>query len=65
LEKLPNKLEGEWTLLFQVGEWEDVTKYLGMLRTKLIGDFDVLKNKENEVSFAHIVDFPLFETGSD
>ncbi|MDD3262578.1 MAG: aspartate--tRNA ligase [Candidatus Absconditabacteria bacterium] len=65
LEKLPNKLQGDWTLLFQVGEWEDVTKYLGMLRTKLIQDLESLKDKENEVSFAHIVDFPLFETGSD
>jgi len=36
-----------------------------MLRTKFIQDFESLKGKENEVSFAHIVDFPLFETGSD
>lgn len=65
VDQLPNKPEWEWTLLFQVGEWENVTKYLGMLRTKLIQDFESLKGKENEVSFAHIVDFPLFELGSD
>lgn len=65
LNQLPNKPEGEWTLLFQIGEWEDVVKYLGMLRTKLLQDFDSLKGKEDAVSFAFIVDFPLFEVGND
>ncbi|HCY20591.1 TPA: hypothetical protein DIC40_01800 [Patescibacteria group bacterium] len=52
-------------MLFQIGEREDVVKYLGMLRTKLLQDFNVLKGKENEVSFAFVVDFPLFELGND
>lgn len=65
LAELPGKWEGEWTLLFQIGEREDVVKYLGMLRTKLLQDFNVLKGKENEVSFAFVVDFPLFELGND
>jgi aspartyl-tRNA synthetase len=64
-DQLPKDLPNEWTLLFQAGEWEDVVKYLWMLRTKFIQDFDLLKDKNNEVDFAFIVDFPLFELGND
>lgn len=65
LEKLPNKPEWEFTLLFQFGEWWDVTKYLGLLRTKLLQDFESLKDKSDEMNFSFIIDFPLFELWSD
>jgi aspartyl-tRNA synthetase len=36
-----------------------------MLRTKLLGDLKLLEGKEHELAFGFIVDFPLYEVGSD
>lgn len=64
LSKLP-KMDGEYTLFFQSGIWEDVVAHLWMLRNKLIADLKLIEGKENELSFAFVVDFPLFELGDD
>lgn len=56
----------EWdTIFFQADTRHNVVIRLGMLRTKLIADLKLLEGKENELSFAFVVDFPLFEVGDD
>lgn len=56
----------EWdTIFFQADTRHNVVTWLGMLRNKLIADLKLLEGKENELSFAFVVDFPLFELGDD
>jgi aspartyl-tRNA synthetase len=64
LKNLTGAQEGD-TIFFQADTRDNVTKRLGALRNKLIADFELLKGKEDEVSFALIVDFPLYEVGDD
>ncbi|MEI7919532.1 MAG: hypothetical protein WCH65_05015 [bacterium] len=39
--------------------------WLGMLRNKCIADLHLLDGKEDELSFAFVVDFPLFERNDE
>nr|WP_275052397.1 aspartate--tRNA ligase [Candidatus Vampirococcus lugosii] len=49
------------TAFFQATDWLLANEYLGYLRTILIRDLELTKGKENELNFAWIVDFPMFE----
>lgn len=53
------------TLFFQADEREKAVTLLWMLRTKLLVDLKLLEWKEQELAFWFIVDFPLYELGSD
>lgn len=49
------------TAFFQATDWLLANEYLWYLRTILIRDLELTKWKENELNFAWIVDFPMFE----
>lgn len=56
----------QWdTVFFQIGEREKVVNRLWVLRNKLIADLWLLADKKDDVSYSFLVDFPLFELGSD
>jgi len=64
LKQLANIQEGD-TIFFQADNRHNVVVRLWMLRNKFIADLKLLEGKENELSFAFVVDFPLFEIGDD
>ncbi len=64
LKALANIQEGD-TIFFQADSRRNVVTWLGMLRNKCIVDLKLLDGKEDELSFAFVVDFPLFELGDD
>ncbi len=49
------------TIFMQVDEWLKATDFLGYLRNILIKDLNLLQWKQNELAFARVVDFPMFE----
>ena len=52
----------EWTTsFFQATDWLSATSFLWYLRTILIKKLELTKWKENELAYAWIVDFPMFE----
>ncbi len=56
----------QWdTIFFQADTREHVVTWLGMLRNKCIADLHLLDGKEDELSFAFVVDFPLFERNDE
>ncbi len=54
--------ELEWkTAFFQATDWLAANELLGYLRDILIKQLELTKGKENELAFAWITDFPMFE----
>lgn len=49
------------TSFFQATDWLQATSFLWYLRTILIEKLELLKWKENQLAFAWIFDFPMFE----
>ncbi len=52
--------EGQ-TLLFQATSWLECVELLWALRITLIKKHNLLENKENDLGFLFITDFPMFE----
>jgi aspartyl-tRNA synthetase len=53
--------ESEFTLFFQADARQQSVEVLGFLRNYFIKDLDLLAGKENELAFAFVTDFPLYE----
>ncbi|HMT01348.1 MAG TPA: aspartate--tRNA ligase [Candidatus Absconditabacterales bacterium] len=49
------------TIFFQAGNRQETCSMLGFLRTMLIKELNLLEGKEDELAFAFVVDFPLYE----
>ncbi len=49
------------TVFVQVDEWLKATDLLGYLRNLLIKDLNLLEGKQDQLAFARVVDFPMFE----
>ncbi len=64
LKALANIQEGD-TIFFQADTRHNVVTRLGMLRNKFIADLQLLEGKQHEISFAFVVDFPLFEMNDE
>jgi aspartyl-tRNA synthetase len=51
----------EFTLFFQADARQQSVEVLGFLRNYFIKDLDLLAGKEQELAFAFVTDFPLYE----
>lgn len=52
--------EGQ-TAFFQAGRWQETSELLWFLRNHLIKELNLTAGKEDEMAFAWVVDFPLYE----
>lgn len=67
LEELKNLTQAQTgdTVFFQADSWLNACNHLGMLRTEIIKELNLLEGKEEQLAFAFVVDMPLYELGDD
>lgn len=61
LKNLATPTSDQFTLFFQADQRQTCVEVLGFLRNYCIKDCGLLKGKDDEMAFARVVDFPLYE----